>query len=296
MLKQPTTLIEYLEYFIKNQIRLIGLPNGITKSTFKTYGPRKRHIIEFFDKNNLSKVIPANFKISHVREFKLYLISDCGHGNNYTMKCLQLLDRVLDIALENEDIQVNPMSMFKYTYDRDVRVTALELADLNKISSLTLSEQLSLTKDIFLFSCYTGLAYIDAQNFDYKKNIITGPDGGEWIYIKRQKVGSDTYLPLLAEAKTILKKHNYSLPKKSNNKVNKGLRVIGRLAGISIPLKTHLARKAFGAILHNDLGVPLESVSKMLGHKSIKTTEKYYVKTNLKRIATDMAGISFKAA
>lgn len=293
MLTNTTSVIEYLEYFIASQKRLVDLPNGITKSTLRTYVPRRKHLINFFTKNNMANFRPNQVKIQHIREFKLYLISDCRHGNNYTMKCLQLLDRVLDIALENEHVKVNPMNLFKYNYDRDIRIIALENEDVIKIRKLLLSKQLGITRDLFLFSCYTGLAYVDSQNFDFEKNIITGPDKRKWIHIQRQKSGSDTYLPLLPEAEEILKKYDYKVPKKSNSKMNKGLKVIGRLAGIDVTLKSHIARKTFGNILHNDLGVPLESVSKMLGHKSIKTTEKSYVKTNLKRIASDMSGISF---
>lgn len=293
MLTNTTSVLEYLEYFITSQKRLVDLPNGITRSTLRTYVPRRKHMINFFSKNNMSNFRPDQIKIQHIREFKLYLISDCKHGNNYTMKCLQLLDRILDIALENEHINVNPMNLFKYNYDRDVRIEALEGEDVIKIRKLILRKPLEITRDLFLFSCYTGLAYIDAQNFDFNNNIITGPDQRKWIHIQRQKSSSDTYLPLLLEAEDILRKYDYKIPKKSNSKMNKGLKIIGRLAGIKTILKSHIARKTFGTILHNDLGVPLESVSKMLGHKSIKTTEKSYVKTNLKRIAADMEGISF---
>lgn len=293
MLHKPTTLIEYLEYFINSQSRLVNLKNGITKSTLNTYAPRARHLINFLSVNGMKSYKPAQIKIAHIREYKIFLLSNCALGNNYSMKCLQVLDRILDIALENEDILVNPMSLFKYTYERDSTVEALEYEDIIKITYLSLNKKLSITRDLFLFSCYTGLAYVDAQKFDYEKNVINGPDKKKWIHIQRQKVGSDTYLPLLPEAEAILKHYEYKIPKKSNQKMNKGLKFIAEATGVNVELKSHVARKTFANILLNDLGVPLESISKMLGHKSVKTTEQSYAKVNLKKIASDMEGVTF---
>ena len=127
--------------------------------------------------------------------------------------------------------------------------------------------------------------------FQVHKNIIIGKDGNNWIYILRKKTGEETNLPLLPPAGDLLVKYSGKLPVISNQKYNKYLKDIVRICGFKIKLCTHTARKTFGNIMHNDYGVPIETVSKMLGHSSIRTTQDWYVRTNVKKIAADMVPV-----
>jgi len=291
MIYQPKTVLEYLEYFIASQKRM--LDNGLTPGTLRTYVTREKYLKEFLKKNKLSHCKPSDITIHMIREYELFLLTDRKICRNYAMKCVHILDRILRMAMENGDIVSNPATLFRYQYNRDITIICLELQDLERIKKLKLSINHNTTRDIFLFGCYTGLSFSDILGFDFKKNIIKGPDKKDWIHVKRKKNGSDTFLPLLPEAETILQYYYYQMPQKTNQKVNRALKYIGKKARIEQKLTSHVARKTFGNILHNELNVPIETVSKMLGHKSVKTTESWYVKTNIKKIANDMKGIAF---
>lgn len=291
MLKQPKTVIEYLEYFISTQKRLLN--NGLTAGTLRTYRTRERYLKEFLTRHKLYNCKPKDITIHIIREYELFLLETRKLCNNYAMKCIHILDRLLRMAMENGDITSNPANLFRYHYNREIVIIYLEREDLISIKKLKLSTNYTWTRDIFLFGCYTGLSFSDIQEFDPEKNIIKGPDKSQWIHVKRKKNGSDTFLPLLPEAAEILKYYYNKLPNKTNQKVNAGLKVIAKKAKIKQVLTSHVARKTFGNILHNELNVPIETVSKMLGHKSVKTTESWYVQTNVKKIMNDMKGIAF---
>jgi len=291
MIRKPTTLIEYLEYFINTQKRLFA-QKRLAANTIKTYTARVGHLKGFIALHKMEGCLPSDVSVHFIREYEMYLYTKKKLCTNYSMKCIHILDRVLRMALENEDIKNNPCNLFEFHYERSKEIVSLELADLEKIKALKLGTFYRRTRDIFLFGCYTGLAFSDIQNIR-KENIIPGPDGKDWIHIKRQKNGSDTYVPLLPEAEFILKYYYYKMPQKSNQRVNQGLKDIGKMAQLKQVLTSHVARKTFGNILHNELNVPLETVSRMLGHKSIHTTESWYVKTNVKKIMNDMKGIQF---
>ena len=291
MIKQPKTVIEYLEYFISSQKRLLN--NGLTAGTIRTYKTRELYLKLFLTRHKLYKCKPCDITIHIIREYELFLLTERKLCNNYAMKCIHILDRILRMAMENGDIISNPADLFKYHYNRDIVIIYLEREDLVRIKKLQLSSSHRLTRDIFLFGCFTGLSFSDIQAFDTSKNIIIGPDKKKWVHVKRKKNGSDTFLPLLPEAAEILNYYYNRLPNKTNQRVNAGLKVIAKKAKIKQVLTSHVARKTFGNILHNELNVPIETVSKMLGHKSIKTTESWYVQTNIKKIAADMKGIEF---
>lgn len=159
------------------------------------------------------------------------------------------------------------------------------------------SERLERVRDIFIFSCFTGLAYIDVKNLR-QSNIRTSFDDGLWIMGKREKTGVNFNVPLLEVAKEIVEKYSGQLPDDkvlpvmSNQKMNEYLKEIGEVCGIGKDLTFHLARHTF-ATLTLTKGVSIESVSKMLGHTNIKTTQIYARITDVK-VSNDMASFAEK--
>lgn len=155
--------------------------------------------------------------------------------------------------------------------------------------------RLQLVKDLFIFCCYTGLAYHEMSSLQ-KEHIIKGFDGNEWIQMKRHKTNKMISVPLLPKAKAILEKYdevsNHALPKFSNQKINSYLKEIAGIVGINKPISHHMARKTFAStvLLYND--VPMEIVSDLLGHSSIKITQEYYGKIVQKRVSEEMNRIS----
>ncbi len=156
-------------------------------------------------------------------------------------------------------------------------------------------------RDIFVFSCYTGLAYVDVLNLT-KENLVTGIDGEKWIFTKREKTSTKSNIPLLPKALKIIEKYkddpvciysNKLLPILSNQKMNAYLKEIATLAGINKTLTFHLARHTFATTVTLTNGVPIESVSEMLGHKSIRTTQ-IYAKVIDKKVSEDMSTLKKK--
>jgi integrase len=144
-------------------------------------------------------------------------------------------------------------------------------------------ERVNQVRDMFLFSCYTGLAYADIKKLS-KEDLDYRADGRVWVITKRQKTKNESRVPLLPLALALLQKYSDHpecsgtatvLPVLSNQKMNGYLKEIGNLSGVEKALTTHVARHTFATTVTSNKGVPLESVSKRLGHKNIKETQRY---------------------
>lgn len=169
--------------------------------------------------------------------------------------------------------------------------------EIEKIHKLNLvSERLEHVCDLFIFSCFSGLAYIDVAGLR-KEHIRKSFDGNLWIMTKLVKIGTDVNVPLFDIPKMILDKYKNNLPNGkilpiiSNQKLNSYLKEIADLSGIRKNLTFHLARHTFATTTTLSKGVPIETVSKMLGHTNIETTQIYARITN-KKISVDMKGLS----
>jgi site-specific recombinase XerD len=157
-------------------------------------------------------------------------------------------------------------------------------------------ERLNMVRDMFVFSCYTGLAYVDLMNLSEDTHMIIGIDHRQWIKTTRQKSDEPVNVPLLPEAKVILNRYRDNIrslangtvfPKISNQKVNAYLKEIAKDLGIKKTLTFHVARHTFATTVTLSNGVPIETVSKMLGHTKIATTQ-IYARVLEKKISEDM--------
>src|SRR5690606_17454522 len=165
-------------------------------------------------------------------------------------------------------------------YDR-VYLTERELQLLEEMEFT--NERLQRVKDCFVFSCYTGLSYVDVKELT-EDNIVQGIDGRYWIYTKRQKTDERVKVPLLPKAIEIIEKYrgtqeregmNRLLPISSNQKINKYLKEIAEMCNISKNITFHVARHTFATTVMLSNGVPIETVSKLLGHSKLTTTQLY---------------------
>jgi integrase len=195
----------------------------------------------------------------------------------------------------------DPFANFKLNR-KEVDRVALTAEELKRIAKKDFfNERLNNVKDIFLFSCYTGLAYIDVYKLR-RSQIVDGLGHSQWIVTKRQKTDSATRLPLLSEALTIMNKYqnhpkcvskDLVLPVLTNQKMNSYLKEIADLCKIDKTLTFHIARHTFATTVTLTNGVPIETVSKMLDHKSIKQTQHYAKIVDLK-ISQDMKELQIK--
>ena len=211
------------------------------------------------------------------------------------MKHIVKLRKIVGIAIKNEWLDRDPFIKFKYTYERYER-QLLTAEELEIIENTTFKfEHIEYVKDIFVFCCYTGLAYIDVYNLK-PENICIGIDGGHWINTSRQKTGTPVKVPLLSKPMAIIERYknnpwcsneNRVLPVLANNRLNAYLKVIADICGIPKNLTFHMARHTFATTITLTNGVPIESVSSMLGHTDIKTTQ-IYAKVIQNKISADM--------
>jgi site-specific recombinase XerD len=237
-------------------------------------------------------------RINHafITDFEFYLKSVKKIGNNTSVKYIKNFGKIIRICMANGWLDKNPLINYKAKL-KEVNRDFLTMDEVNLIGSKSfLSTRIELVRDIFVFSCFTGLAYVDVKRLT-RNHINIGIDGGKWIFIEREKTKVRSAIPLLPRAQEILTKYenhpvvlntNVALPILSNQKMNSYLKEIADVCGINKELTFHIARHTFATSVTLANGVPIESVSKMLGHSSIKMTQ-HYAKVLDKKIGEDMA-------
>jgi site-specific recombinase XerD len=265
-------------------------------NTIKRYETSLKHTIEFLKwKFNLSDIDIRKVDHAFIAEYEFYLRSVCKCNNNSAVKYIRNFGKVIRICLANNWIDKNPFANYK-TKVREVERVFLNEEEIQAITSKEFAmERVNQVRDIFLFCCYTGLAYIDVQQLT-QNNINLGIDGERWIFTNRQKTDTRTNIPLLPPAEEILNKYKQHpqclnqdrvLPVLSNQKMNSYLKEIADACGIKKELTFHIARHTFATTVTLTNGVSIESVSKMLGHKNMRTTQ-HYAKILDKKVSDDM--------
>lgn len=211
---------------------------------------------------------------------------------------MQFFKRIILIARNNGILVGAPFANYKIRLEKVDRGYLTEDEIKIILKKKMVSERLEQVRDVFIFSCFSGLAYVDVANLK-EDNIRKSFDGNLWIITKRQKTNTDVNVPLLDIPKMILEKYKGKLPNGkvlpiiSNQKLNAYLKEIADVCGIKKNLTFHLARHTFATTTTLAKGVPIETVSKMLGHTNIETTQIYARITNNK-ISNDMQGLDKK--
>lgn len=264
--------------------------------TLERYKTSLKHTIDFLEWKY--KILDIDIlKINHafITEYEFYLRSVRNCSNNTAVKYIKNFGKIIKICLANNWIDKNPFSNYKAKV-REVERVYLTEDEIQKILNKEFAtERLSLVRDIFLFSCFTGLAYIDVKNLT-KSHISLGIDGEKWIFTHRQKTESASKIPILPVTQLIIDKYldhpqclneDRLLPILSNQKMNAYLKEIAGICEINKELTFHIARHTFATTVTLSNGVPIESVSKMLGHKNLRTTQ-HYAKVLDKKVSDDM--------
>jgi Site-specific recombinase XerD len=289
-----------LELFVKHNADVKSLV-GISKSkaTHQKYEVTLKHVTCFLRKKySLSDIPFAEINHMFISDFETFLMVDCKCQANTTAKFMQFFKRIILIARNNGWMLHDPFSNYK------IRLKKVDRGYLTKEELECIAKKkidiprLEYVRDIFVFSCFTGLAYIDVYNLK-ESNIRTSFDGKLWIMTKRHKTDVNSNIPLLDVPRMILEKYKGKLPEgkllpiSSNQKMNAYLKEIGDLCEIKKSLTFHLARHTFATTITLSQGVPIETVSKMLGHTNIKTTQ-IYARITDNKIGHDMDILSGK--
>lgn len=268
--------------------------------TLQRYKTTKKHLHKFIISNYNSGDHPVHkIDVVFINRFIYYLKADQGLSHNSALKYIAYFKKIIRQAFANGWIDKDPFYNFK------LRPKAIEKEFLNQEEINAIMERqflisrLEQVRDVFIFSCYTGLAYIDVAKLT-TNNIVIGINGKRWIKVKRTKTKSLSSIPLLPIAERIITKYSTLpcckdklLPVFSNQKTNGYLKEIADLTGITKNLTFHVARHTFATTITLANGVPIESVSKMLGHKSLKTTL-HYAKILDTKLAEDMNNLRLR--
>jgi integrase/recombinase XerD len=294
---------------------------------FHESGPTKQSFLDFFEKeidlrdditrdtkDNHKSVLARVKKFGKIKEFDELTYENIERfdyhlrtveykkGLKYTEETIATshagLKNYIGRAKKKGLTDYNPYSEFEIKEPNRTNRKFLTLEELQALEVKVISiPRISRVRDMFVFSCYTGLAYGDA--YKLSTDHIVEEDGNFWIRKKREKVGNRLSIPLLPKAIEIIEKYKNEvlpgkiLPYMSNQKMNSYLKEIGDLCDIKIELTTHVARHTFATTVTLSNGVPLESVSKLLGHTNLKTTQ-IYAKIVDSKILSDMESLKKK--
>ncbi|WP_338358537.1 site-specific integrase [Yeosuana marina] len=274
--------------------KLIG--KDFAPGTAERYRTAKKHIENYikleFKKNDIP-IKDVDLKFINGFEYYLKTTRNCSH--NTTIKYITNFKKIIRIAYANNWISKDPF----YYWKSRLKIVDREFLSEEEIQKMVEKElhtpRLDQVKDIFIFCCFTGLAYADVKKLS-KNDIVIGIDGERWIKTKRTKTDTRSNIPILPTAEAIMDKYEGHsdlingkkvLPVLSNQKMNAYLKEIADLCEINKNLTFHLARHTFATTVTLTNGVPIESVSKMLGHKSLKTTQ-HYAKILDRKVSDDM--------
>lgn len=277
------TLIDCLETFFRNDFEaLIGI--DYERKTVE----KKRYIVQRIRQYVITHHSNPHFKLSDLKLVDAQnLVNFCkrtfGHGHNHAVLHAEFLKRTCNYAIANEWLDRNPFTFFRPKRERKDVVSLREVHIRALEDAVFVGREYNYVKDVFLFCCYTGLAYVDVNQLN-AMHVVTKEDGSQLLKIERGKNGNMCKVPLVSKALRILQKYtnnpdciakNRLLPVYANQVMNRILKEIQAICKIPVRLTTHVARKTCASyyIANN---VPLTSVATMLGHKKTSTTELYY--------------------
>ncbi len=276
-----TTLLDLVKYH-EDKMQCILEPG-----TMKNYYTTEKYLKAFLSKKlKINDIYLEQLGYSFIVSFEQYIrnpknaLSKKSISNNGVMKHIERTNKLMNLAVKLEWISKNPFGKYqlKFTkYDR----AYLSASELNTLETIIIKRHnLSVSRDMFVFACYTGLSYIDVKLLT-RDNIVFGIDGKQWLSLRREKSEQPVKVPLLAKALAILEKYkeydvtNKLLPVYSNQKINAYIREVVKRCKIDKHISFHVARHTFATTVTLSNGVPIETVSKLLGHSKLSTTQIY---------------------
>ena len=214
------------------------------------------------------------------------------------MKHMERLKKMSRLAVRLEWLDKDPFINYKLKFKKTERqfLTEREIRLIEETSFQAPSY--SKIKDLFIFACYTGLSYVDVRELK-ANHLVKGMDGNDWLYTKRTKTDEPLKIPLLPKAKEIIKKYKDDpdiiaserlLPIYTNHMINRTLKDIADTCGILKRVTFHVARHTFATAITLSNGVPIETVSKLLGHTKLSTTQ-IYARVVEKKVGEDMQNL-----
>lgn len=294
--KKHKTLQDLVTYH--NQL----VAQKIHKDTLRSYKTSQKYLFSYVNERlNTNDLYLKELDFQFLLGFETYLREyrptngQFRIQNNTVMKHIQRLRKMIRTSVEMEWLNKDPFVRSSPTIEKKTREYLTEVELNNILEYDTTITRLELVKDLFVFSCYSGLSYVDIINLK-QVHLVRGIDGGHWLFTKRQKTGTSVKVPLIGPTEELIIKYKDDIravsraalfPKLSNQKINSYLKEIADICGIKKNLTFHMARHTFATTVTLTNGVPIESVSKMLGHTKIATTQ-IYAKVVESKVSEDM--------
>ena len=274
-------LIERLDMLIKEKESHIGI--DIRKESMASYHSTRIHLQEFIQKKyKVSDLAFSQLTENFIHEFQQYFLGECGFQESSFYNVATHLKTVCRQAYREGVADILLFDKVKISKGNKKLPKALDRGAFEKLKTLhfeELEEEMETARDIFLFACYTGAAYCDLMELD-KSHLVRDDEGSLWLKFNRQKTSVPCRVKLLPEAIRLMEKLHSDeretlLPFMGYATYQSYLKALRLRAGISFPFTTHTARHTFATLITLEQGVPIETVSKMLGHSNVSMTERY---------------------
>ena len=274
-------LIERLDMLIKEKESHVGV--DIRKESMANYHSTRIHLQEFIQKKyKVSDLALSQLTENFIHEFQQYFLGECGFQESSFYNVATHLKTVCRLAYREGLADILLFDKVKISKGNKKLPKALDRGAFEKLKTLhfeDLEEEMETARDIFLFACYTGAAYCDLMELD-KSHLVRDDEGSLWLKFNRHKTGVPCRVKLLPEAIRLMEKLHSDeretlLPFMGYATYQSYLKALRLRAGISFPFTTHTARHTFATLITLEQGVPIETVSKMLGHSNVSMTERY---------------------
>lgn len=293
------TLLELIKY------HNIKISNTLAEGSIRNFSITENYITKFIaQENKANDIFLKKLDYKFLCDFESYLANywpkehPRGMSQNTIMKHIQRLRKIVTLAFHMEWIDKDPFVRWKPIFEKRERefLSKVELDNM-ELQKFEL-KRLERVRDLFIFSCYTGISYIDIMNLT-QDNISIGIDSSNWIFTQRQKTKAKVKIPLLPKAQELVNKYiNHPMtidsgtlfPKITNEKLNCYLKEVAYRCDIKKNLTFHMARHTFATTITLSNGVPIETVSKILGHTKIATTQ-IYARVLERKISEDMMNL-----
>jgi site-specific recombinase XerD len=287
-------LVQVYEYHNQQFAQLVG--TEYSAGTFKMFKSALTSLKKFIQwKFNVADISILSLNYQFLTEYEFYLKSVQGMQHNTAMGNIKKLRKIVRQCVNNDWLVKDPFAKYKLKIKETNRNYLLKVELEVLINKKVLGSRLGRVKDIFLFSCFTGLSYSDLMKLT-SQDVRIGIDGLQWIFITRTKTDSVSKIPILPVAQEIIEKYKLQpkinsdgkiLPHLSNQRLNSYLKEISDICGFKKELTFHCARHTFATTVTLSNGVPMETVGKMLGHRNLRTTQ-HYAKILDVKVSEDM--------
>ena len=290
--KEEITILGAYDLHNDKTKKLIGI--DFNQLSWSRYVESRRKVALFITKSYKRKDVRLkDLDLKFIKDLEYFFKTELKLKQATVYRSIQRVKKIIQFAIAENYLKKNPFHLYKNKKYKTV-IVYLTDEELKRLEKHTFSQiRLQQVKDLFIFCCYTGLAYTEMTTLT-TNNIEVGFDGNEWIEMIRKKTNRKISVPVLPKAKEILEKYDNVLPKISNQKFNSYLKEISALLSIDKKLTHHIARKTFATtvLLYNN--VPMEIVSELLGHSNIKITQDSYAKVLNKKVSKEMKNLHSK--